>query len=261
MKPWQLILAAMAAVTCVALVTTLAPRLFPRDPDPACIMHAFEGSRFIVCTFDARKDELLLASRGRNGDYLRGFDALAHDLDDDAARVRFAMNAGMFDDAGAPIGLYVEEGDEQHVLRLTDGPGNFHMKPNGVFWQGPDGALHITTSDTFAEARPRVRYATQSGPMLLIDGALHPRFASDGPSRYVRNGVGLRDAHTAYFVISSGVVSFGRFARFFRDELGCRDALFFDGAVSSAWIPEMRRSDDVHALGPMVVVLSAPTRR
>lgn len=260
MKRWRLTLGVLAGLTCVALATMLAPRLFSRDQDRVCVAHEFESSRFIVCTFDARTQELRLASRGPSGDYLRGFAALGRVQGDDAARIRFAMNAGMFDDAGAPIGLYVEDGDEQHVLRLTDGPGNFHMKPNGVFWQAPDGALHISTSDAFAELRPRARYATQSGPMLVIDGALHPRFAHDGPSRYVRNGVGLRDAHTAYFVISSGVVSFGRFARFFRDALRCRDALFFDGAVSSAWIPEMRRSDDVHALGPMVVVLSPPRR-
>ena len=91
--------------------------------------------------------------------------------------------------------------------------------------------------------------------MLVIDGELHPRFAEDGASRFVRNGVGLRDAHTAYFVISSGMVSFGRFARFFRDELHCRDALFLDGTVSSLWAPSIGRSDDNHELGPMVVVL------
>ncbi len=91
--------------------------------------------------------------------------------------------------------------------------------------------------------------------MLLINGALHPRFAEDGASRLMRNGVGIGDNHTAYFVISSGFVSFGRFARFFRDELGCRDALFLDGTVSSLWAPEMGRMDNDHPLGPMVVVM------
>jgi uncharacterized protein YigE (DUF2233 family) len=94
--------------------------------------------------------------------------------------------------------------------------------------------------------------------MLVIDGNLHPRFQNDGPSRYIRNGVGVRDTHRAYFVISSGAVSFGRFARFFRDELGCTDALFFDGSVSSIWAPSLDRRDDAHAIGPMVVVLDRP---
>lgn len=165
------------------------------------------------------------------------------------------MNAGMFNDAGAPIGLYVENGDEQKSIALSDGPGNFHLKPNGVFWQGQDGQLHIEVSEDYAAAAREPRWATQSGPMLLINGAMHPRIAEDGTSRLIRNGVGLRDAHTAYFVISSGFVSFGRFARFFRDELHCRDALFLDGTVSSVWAPGIGRYDDNHDLGPMVVVM------
>jgi len=92
----------------------------------------------------------------------------------------------------------------------------------------------------------------------VIEGALHPRFQNDGPSRYVRNGVGVSDANTAYFVISSGAVSFGRFARFFRDELGCDDALFLDGSVSSLWAPEMERRDGNQNLGPLVAVLRRP---
>ena len=102
---------------------------------------------------------------------------------------------------------------------------------------------------------PDPYWATQSGPMLVIDGELHPRFAEDGASRLMRNGVGARDGRTAYFVISGGFVSFGRFARFFRDELGCTDALFLDGSVSCLWAPSLGRNDQDHALGPMVVVL------
>jgi uncharacterized protein YigE (DUF2233 family) len=223
--------------------------------DRACEERRFEGSRFIVCTYDSARHDLRLASRNADGAYMRDFDALAETLAGDGARVRFAMNAGMFNDAGAPIGLYVENGEERHPLRLTEGPGNFHMKPNGVFWQSTDGAVHVTPSEDFAAAALPARWATQSGPMLVIRGELHPQFQHDGPSRYIRNGVGVRDDRRAYFVISSGAVSFGRFARFFRDELGCTDALFFDGAVSSLWAPSLDRRDDALAIGPMVVVL------
>lgn len=248
----RLILAAFAAA--LVLVATAAALLSQRRAPPACAEHEFEGARFLVCAFDARHHDLRLASRGASGAYLRSFEALAAELGP-GAHVRFAMNGGMYNDRGAPIGLYIEDGEEQHPLRLTDGPGNFHMKPNGVFWQGMDGALHVDRSETFAATRPSARWATQSGPMLVIDGALHPRFAPDGESRFIRNGVGVRDAHTAYFVISRSVVSFGKFARFFRDALHCRDALFLDGAVSSLWAPDRNRSDHLHELGPMVVAL------
>lgn len=231
----------------------ILPRMEARDAP--CEVREFENSRFVVCTFDARRQDMRLYSRATGGGYLRGFEALQRELGEDSHSVRFAMNAGMYNDDGAPIGLYVQDGDEQKSISLTDGPGNFHLKPNGVFWQGQDGALHIDVSDAYARALPTPRWATQSGPMLVIDGEMHPRFAEDGTSRFIRNGVGLLDQHTAYFVISSGFVSFGRFARFFRDELRCRDALFLDGAVSSLWAPSLGRYDDNHELGPMVVVL------
>lgn len=244
-------LAAMIA----AIVTVAAWPRGGRAEAPACAAHEFEGSRFIVCTFDAQHDDLRLASQGADGAYLRGFERLAAALGRDASRVRFAMNAGMFDNQGAPIGLFIADGDQQHAISLTDGPGNFHMKPNGVFWQEENGAVRIDTSDAY-NAEPRAaRWATQSGPMLVIDGALHQRIQHDGPSRYIRNGVGVRDSRTAYFVISAGAVSFGRFARFFRDELDCDDALFLDGSVSALWSPDLQRRDESERLGPLVVVL------
>jgi uncharacterized protein YigE (DUF2233 family) len=260
-----LLLAGAFASVALAAVLTVAMLRAERDADPSCVVREFEGSRFVVCAFDAARQDLRLASRDAEGDYLRSFDRLEEVLGREAPRVRFAMNAGMFNGAGAPIGLYVARGEEQHVLRLTEGPGNFHLKPNGVFWLDEAGLVHIDTSDAYAQAAPRAYWATQSGPMLVIDGAMHPRFAEDGESRLVRNGVGVRDEHTALFVISSGFVSFGRFARFFRDELRCDDALFLDGTVSSLWAPALDRRDNDHALGPMVVVLerspaSAPPR-
>ncbi len=255
MKLNRMTLIAIASVVGIFAAAALffLPRMHERDAP--CAVRDFEGSRFIVCTFDARRHDMRLYSRTETGDYLRGFESLQRTLGLETRNVRFAMNAGMFNDAGAPIGLYVEDGYEQKSISLTDGPGNFHLKPNGVFWQGMDGLLHIDTSDIYASELRDARWATQSGPMLVINGEMHPAFSEDGTSRLVRNGVGLRDAHTAYFVISSGMVSFGRFARFFRDELQCRDALFLDGTVSSLWAPSIGRADDNHELGPMVVVL------
>ncbi|MEZ5960775.1 MAG: phosphodiester glycosidase family protein [Hyphomonadaceae bacterium] len=242
--------------TIVGLAAAVGLFILPRmeNRDAPCAVHEFENSRFIVCTYDARRQDMRLYSRAARGGYLRSFEALQREIGGDAHNVRFAMNAGMYNDAGAPIGLYIQDGDEQKSISLTDGPGNFHLKPNGVFWQGADGALHIDVSESYARALPSPRWATQSGPMLVIDGELHPQFAEDGASRFIRNGVGLRDSNTAYFVISSGFVSFGRFARFFRDELHCRDALFLDGTVSSVWAPSIGRYDDNHELGPMVAV-------
>jgi uncharacterized protein YigE (DUF2233 family) len=185
---------------------------------------------------------------------LRGFEALAARLGGETGRLRFAMNAGMYDDEGRPIGLYVEDGVRRRRLNLRAGPGNFHLLPNGVFAVDDRGRVSVTPSRLFPRARRPVRWATQSGPMLLIGGKLHPRFDADGPSRLVRNGVGVAGSGTAWFAISEEGVSFGRFARLFRDELGCTDALYLDGTVSSLWDPGAGRRDGYSSLGPMIAV-------
>jgi uncharacterized protein YigE (DUF2233 family) len=220
-------------------------------PAAACEPRVFEGSRFTVCRFDARGESLrLVAEPG-----VRSFAALAQRLGPEAGRLRFAMNAGMFDQAGAPIGLFVADGAARHPINLKSGWGNFHLLPNGVFSVAADGRVAVTESRRFSAAKMRVRWATQSGPMLVIEGKLHPKFDADGESRLIRNGVGVADAHTAWFAISDDPVSFGRFARLFRDALRCPNALYLDGNVSSLWDPAAGRLDGSIRLGPMVAVL------
>ena len=108
-------------------------------------------------------------------------------------------------------------------------------------------------SRAFAKARPQCRIATQSGPMLVIDGDLHPRFLVDSDSRYVRNGVGVSpDGQTAWFAISDRAVTFHEFGRLFRDGLGVRDALYFDGSISRLYAPGMNRADFGRSLGPII---------
>jgi uncharacterized protein YigE (DUF2233 family) len=167
------------------------------------------------------------------------------------------MNAGMFDATGAPIGLFVANGRESQALNQQTGPGNFHMQPNGVFFVDGARQPHVATTADYAAGGAQPVWATQSGPMLVIAGKLNAQFSQDGTSRYVRNGVGVRDG-VAYFVISEAAVSFGKFARFFRDGLKCQNALYFDGAVSSLWVPSAGRRDDGSLLGPMVVVSARP---
>lgn len=166
------------------------------------------------------------------------------------------MNAGMYDEEGRPIGLYIEQGERQRRINLRDGPGNFHLKPNGVFAVDELGRVFVATSDAFARRPPpRIMWATQSGPMLVVGGRLHPRIDPDGQSRLVRNGVGVADPQTAFFVISDDPVSFGRLARLFRDVLNCPNALFLDGSVSSLWDPGAGRRDSHAEFGPVAAAL------
>lgn len=221
---------------------------------PACVSRTFEGARFTICPVDARRHRVTLMVAGADGQPLRSLATLQATLGGRARTVRFAMNAGMYGEDRWPIGLYVEDGVRRRPLNLAKGPGNFHLLPNGVFAVDRAGRFSVAESRRLRRNGAKPAFATQSGPMLVVDGKLHPRFSVDGESRLIRNGVGVRDATHAYFVIGDEPVSFGRFARLFRDGLHCPDALFLDGSVSSLWDPAAGRQDGYAQLGPMVVV-------
>ena len=228
-----------------------APDTGDKAASGPCRSLLFEGQRFTVCRDPSARLELHLAdSQDRP---LRSFVALEQVLRDRAAKVRFAMNAGMFDEAGRPIGLAIAKGRQARAVnRRTNGGGNFHLQPNGVFLVRDDGRAQVVTTAEFVPS-PDIRLATQSGPMLVIDGKVNPRFAPDGSSRYVRNGVGVDTDGVPVFVISEAPVSFGRFARLFAGPLGSRNALYLDGSVSSLWDPANGRMDSFAPIGPMIV--------
>jgi uncharacterized protein YigE (DUF2233 family) len=222
--------------------------------EPACRPLAFDYAQYTVCTFDTRQTTLELHNLDENGRPYASFASLATDLASKGKRLIFAMNAGMYDDSLKPIGLYVEDGRTAKKLNRRSGPGNFHMKPNGVFFVSGSRPAILET-EAYARAKPAPQLATQSGPMLVIDGAIHPRFAPDGPSLKRRNGVGLIDDHTVVFAISESAVNFHSFAKLFRDGLNCRDALFFDGTISSLYSAELGRSDSFFPLGPIIAAV------
>jgi uncharacterized protein YigE (DUF2233 family) len=161
------------------------------------------------------------------------------------------MNAGMYQPDFSPVGLLVIGGREVSPLNLADGAGNFFLKPNGVFLLGPSG-VRIVPSERYPQLTERVTLATQSGPLLLIGGKVHPKLEPYSKSRVIRNGVGVQGRNQAVFVISEQPLSLYEFAMLFRDRLQCTDALYLDGAVSSLLSVELRRNDRRAPLGPII---------
>lgn len=238
----------LTAAFAIALVAGVA-----QADDGSCRKTRFEGDGFTVCTYDPATETLELVSQGAAGP-VGGFDRLRTFLGRNARRVAFAMNAGMYTTDQRPLGLWIERGQRLEPLNTRGGAGNFYLKPNGVFWTDAEGRPHITETAALAAGTLRPRWATQSGPLLVADGEFNPHIQPNGASLYVRNGVGVKDGK-ALFAISDAPVSFGRFARFFRDGLGCADALYLDGDVSSLWAPLLAREDGRAGLGTFVVVL------
>ncbi len=218
---------------------------------PPCRSLTVEGAAYTVCEIDLRRHAVRLFWRKPDGEpygYLADLPS-----EQRAARLVFAMNGGMFDPAYRPVGLYVENGRELVRANTKPGPGNFHMRPNGVFYMAGETAGVLDTG-SFLTKRPAVEFATQSGPMLVIDGRLHPLFGRSH-SRKFRSGVGLRDEHMLAFAVSDAEVTFSEFARLFRDRLKCANALFLDGgSVPSLYAPALRRNGNLLRIGPMIAV-------
>ncbi|MBS3980950.1 MAG: phosphodiester glycosidase family protein [Rhodobacteraceae bacterium] len=214
-----------------------------------CRDTSFEAASYTLCEVTLAED-LRLFHSGPDGTYgsFRNVDAA---LGAEGSALGFAMNAGMYHRDLAPVGLYVEEGVEVSRLVTRDGPGNFGLLPNGVFCIG--ATFRVIESRAFKAEGPECRFATQSGPMLVIAGELHPSLLPDSDSLYVRNGVGVSgDGTRAVFAVSNDAVNFHSFARFFRDELGLRDALYFDGNISRLYAPSLGRHDGGFPMGPIV---------
>jgi uncharacterized protein YigE (DUF2233 family) len=239
-------------IKALVLALLLAPALPGLAQAVTCRDVIFDAQSYTVCDV-APGEDLRLFLRGDELPYA-SFAAVDVALEAKGKQLAFAMNAGMFHPDLDPVGLYIENGIERARLITSDGPGNFGLLPNGVFCVGEGFA--VIESRSFAETRPPCRYASQSGPMLVIEGALHPRFSPTSDSLHYRNGVGVTEEGHAIFAISNEVVNFHSFARLFRDVLATPNALFFDGSVSRLYAPMLERHDAGFPMGPMIGVVT-----
>ena len=225
--------------------------VFSTGASAACEPVEHRDRTFTVCSADLATQTIAMALEGGDGAPLGNFDALERSTD---ATIAFAMNGGMYHPDRRPVGLYIQNGVQSAAIVTRAGPGNFGLLPNGVFCVRPDRA-DVIESRRFAADQPVCDHATQSGPMLVIDGALHPRFLPASTSRKFRNAVGATpDGRIAHFVVSDEPVTFHELATLYRDVLDVRDALFLDGSISRLYDPTQGRNDGGRAMGPIVVV-------
>lgn len=235
---------------CCLLSTTLA--LIASPGNRACAATPI----YTVLQFDARHDNLLMVWRDPRGQPYRRLASLAQSLKAQGLTLKYAMNAGMFHADLSPVGLFISAARQERPLNLQTGSGNFFLQPNGVLLLARSGPK-ILRSDEFPSLREPVYFATQSGPLLLRQGRMHPAFDRFSRSRQIRNAVAIGQGRV-YFVISNQPVSFYELASYLRDSLQSTEALYLDGAVSSLYSPPLQRDDNRAELGPMLAVLAKP---
>ncbi|MGM8886381.1 phosphodiester glycosidase family protein [Psychrobacter sp. 1U2] len=206
--------------------------------------------------------QLKLFWQDENQQTLLTFDELIDTLPNTQS-LSYAMNAGMYNEDYAPIGYTVIEGEERRALNLKEGGGNFHLLPNGVLWWDKTGKLQITESQALdaliKNDKAQPWYATQSGPMLVIDNEIHPKFDPDSQSLKFRNGVGVCSDGTVQMVNSEEPVSFYQFAELFKKDLRCPNALFLDGGIASALYAPSIDKHDKKQMGVMIGIVETPS--
>lgn len=190
----------------------------------------------LVYELDPQKQDLAFYWKNEAGENYANFQRLKSSINKHGGELLFAMNGGMFNQDLSPQGLFIEK----KILRspldtLKSGYGNFYLQPNGVFYLTDENKAFVKSRTEF-EPSPTITYATQSGPMLLINGRMHPAFNEGSTNVHIRNGVGVLPNGKLLFAMSKKKINFYDFASFFKVK-GCENALYLDGFVSRTYLP------------------------
>ena len=249
----KILLAAFALILLTPLAHAGPDDAFASVPPPQIEHVTFQGAHYLVRIVDPRTDDLQLFWKDDDGHLIRDFPALDKVAAAKGEKLLFAANAGMFEPDNKPVGLLVQNGNETTPLNLNDGQGNFYMKPNGIFLINEKHEARIIEASEYSALVTPALWATQSGPMLVHAGSIHPDFLEDSKNFKVRSGVGVRKDGTAVFVLSRDPVNFYAFAALFLYHYKCPNALFLDGDISAFYVPGIK--DTPHFFGPMIGVM------
>ncbi|QHI38772.1 hypothetical protein IMCC3317_41720 [Kordia antarctica] len=195
-----------------------------------------DTARILAYEVNPKTEQLHFYWKNEQGEIYENFQNLKTQLEATQQELIFAMNGGMYKRDQSPQGLYVENGQLKSPLdTLQKGFGNFYLQPNGVFYITKENNPVICTSQVF-KLIENIKYATQSGPMLVIDGKLHEKLTKDSINLHIRNGVGILPNGNLLFAMSKEKINFYDFATFFKEK-GCENALYLDGFVSKTFLP------------------------
>ncbi len=195
-----------------------------------------QNDRFVMHEINTKGQKIRFFWKDDLGKNISNFENLKNWLSEEGDSLIFAMNGGMYNKDLSPQGLYIEKGKVlSDIDTAKSGYGNFYMMPNGIFFLKSDFTPGICTTETF-QSESDILYATQSGPLLVIDGNIHPRFIKGSKNLNIRNGVGILPDGNLIFAMSKAKINFYDFATYFKEK-GCKYALYLDGFVSKTYLP------------------------
>lgn len=206
----------------------------------------------LAYTVDTKTQDLQLFWKNDKGETLKSIQNLKNYVESKSLTLTFAMNGGMFNKDFSPQGLFIQNKKTLAVLDTTDGNGNFYLKPNGVFYITTDNNPFVCKTTNFKD-NGKIKYATQSGPMLIIDGQVHSAFKDGSTNLNIRNGIGILPDNRVVLAVSKSEINFYDFAKYFQS-LGCKNALYLDGFVSRTYLPEKKWTQTDGSFGVIIGV-------
>jgi uncharacterized protein YigE (DUF2233 family) len=227
--------------------------VIPTEP----IVATFRDHSYFVRLVHPQTEDLRLFWKSSSGQVLNNFTALEREVRSRHQRLLFAANAGMFQPDYSPVGLLVMNGEQVSPLNLEEGIGNFFLKPNGVFALTDAHVAVVMESSSYATFLPHVLWATQSGPLVVHQGEIHPDLIEGSTNLMIRSGVGVRPDGTVVFALSREPVNFYDFALFFLARMKCPNALYLDGHISAFHFPGEIEKPGEHLFGPMFGIVGS----
>jgi len=197
-----------------------------------------DNETFVTFTVDSNEANIEFFLKDDETNYLKSIENLKSFVEKNGKRLRFAMNGGMYQEDNKPLGLFIENQKTITPLNTREAKGNFYLKPNGVFYITTDRRAYISRTENFTNDG-QIKFATQSCPMLLIDGEINPEFTQNSDNIHIRNGICVLEDNRVIFAISKKRVNFYDFAGHFKN-LNCKNALYLDGFVSRIYLPEQK---------------------
>lgn len=233
------------------LLQTL-PKLIYKVTNAEVFNVNYKNSKFQVVVVNSKYNTLKIISNGSGN--MQGLEY--HYKQNPNAKV--LMNAGMFEADGSAVGLLISNNKLIKNINLkTNLPGNFYSMKNAIFYVDVNGKYYLNPTTVFNEKFKHkyqsILFATQSGPVLNIEGKINKEFNKNSVNKLIRNGIGIvsnKKNNIAIFVISKTPTTFYELASLFK-YLGCDNAMYLDGTISSLFYKNNSNKKDKPQIGGM----------
>lgn len=211
-----------------------------------------QSKDFVDYKYNPSKENIGLFLKNSNNKPYASLNTLKEELTKNNKQILFAMNAGMYMENLMPLGLYIE--DSKTIRKLNEAKnkyGNFYIEPNGVFFKTTN-SFHIVSREKYQIiSKNNISFATQSGPLLIIDGGINSNITKLTGST-TRNAACINDEKDLILTISTKSVTFSELANHLKNNLHCQNAIFLDGGISDYL--DTNHNGLIRGLGPLIAI-------